>query len=135
MPCTVFLLSVYTPTARSFKLLLNAYMINIFILASIFSYHLQISTLKCRIMSYFVEFCRILSKAMYIVYNIIVSMYIAYIIIVSMYTIYFLLCIQYFFLIHLTRYIIYVLRTLFLIHIYPYLSTINMKKIIFLFFT
>lgn len=67
----------------------------------------------------YVRFCQILSNV-FIVYIIIVSMYIAYIIIVSMYTIYFLLCIQYFFLIHLTRYILYALRTLFLITYIPY---------------
>ena len=83
------------------------------------SFYFICSTIFDIVLSHFVEFCRILSKAMYIVYNIystvyciqyIFPLYIAYIIITL------LKSIQYFFLIHLTKYINYVLRTLFLIY-------------------
>ena len=91
-----------------------------FCLSFYFSYHLQYSTLFCRILSHFVEWCRCVYCIHYYcihVYNILFIMY----------TIYLLKCIQYFFIIHLTKYINYVLRTLFPITYIPYIC--NYKHI------
>ena len=70
------------------------------------SFYFIYSTIFDIEMSHFVEFCRKLCT----LYTIYIILHIEYIIILS------LKSIQYFFLIHLTKYILYVLRTLFLIY-------------------
>ena len=92
----VFIVRVYA-LGRGFFFLIKCICIVEFCLSFYFSYHLQFSTLKCRIMLNFVRFCR--TCLLYtLLFPQLFPMYIAYIIIVSMYTIYFLKCIQYFFL-------------------------------------
>ena len=101
------------------------------------SFYFICSTIFDIVLSNIVKFCQILSKAMYIVYNIyyptyyiqyIFPLYIAYIIISL------LKSIQYYFLIHLTRYILYVLRTLFLITYIPYNCNYKHEKNYFFIF-
>ena len=112
---TVFLLSVYTPWGVWFLASIKCVYDNDFHL----SFYFICSTIFDIEMSHFVEYCQILSKALYTAYNIhlLCTLHTIYIILHITYIIISLLkCIQYFFLIHLTKYILYVLRTLFLIY-------------------
>ena len=117
----VFIVRVYA-LGRGFFFLIKCICIVEFCLSFYFSYHLQFSTLKCRIMLNFVRFCRKLCT----LYTIYIPRYIAYNIysLCILHTLLLYPCIQYTFyyvynifsFIYLTRYILYVLRTLFLIY-------------------
>ena len=121
MPGTVFLLSVHTPWGVWFLASIKCICIVEFCLSFYFFLSLTIFDIE---VSNYVEFCRKLCTlhTLLLYYEYCIHYYCIHVynILFIMYTIYYLKCIQYFFLIHLTKCILYTLRTLFSITYIPY---------------